>query len=138
MTETFATAVDRLRDIVEEQVDGWRRLLEGTRAGNEALRGQDPARFEEVLAEQVETLRDLKEIEGRRQAMIREVGPVTREDLEGLEAELRRLAGEVSRANRVGRVAVERNGSMVEARLALHRRAGRTLDSAPGGVDRIA
>jgi hypothetical protein len=136
MTETFADAVDRLHGLLEEQVGGWRRLLLATRAANRAVRVQDPAELERALGEQVETLRDLKRIEGRRAAAIREVGPRRDED-EALRAQLRGLAAEVTRATRIGRLAIERNGAVVEARLALHRRAGN--EPAPAaGVDRIA
>jgi len=138
MTETFADAVDRLRDVLAEQVEGWRRLLETTREAGRAVRDQDADSFERVLAEQVETLRELKEIEQRRARRIREVGsPEVDPGLAGLHDELRRLAAEVSRAARVGRFVIERNGALVEARLALHRRAGREPRST-AGVDRIA
>jgi hypothetical protein len=100
------------------------------------VRVQDPAELERALGEQVETLRDLKRIEGRRAAAIREVWPRRDED-EALRAQLRGLAAEVTRATRIGRLAIERNGAVVEARLALHRRAGN--EPAPAaGVDRIA
>ena len=138
MTETFADAVDRLQGILAEQVDAWRRLLQATREGNRVLGSADPDAFGRVLAEQVETLRDLKELADRREATLREVGPAAEAGEDGLREELRRLAVEVSRATRVGRLVLERNGALVEARLALHRRAGRKVPSSAAGVDRMA
>lgn len=139
MTETFADAVERLQDVLAEQASGWRRLLVATRAANRALGAADPGALESLLAEQVETLRDLKEIARRRERTIREVGPAgSADELRGLEDELRTLASEVSRAARVGRLVIERNGALVEARLALHRRVGRDLNGSSARVDRIA
>lgn len=138
MTETFADTVDRLHGILAEQVDGWRRLLHATREGNRMLGSADPDEFGRVLAEQVETLRGLKELSDRREAVLRDVGPSGEAGTEGLREELRRLAAEVSRATRVGRLVLERNGALVEARLALHRRAGREVSSSAAGVDRMA
>jgi hypothetical protein len=135
MTETFADAVDRLHGLLEEQVGGWRRLLLATRAANRAVQVQDAAALEAAVGDQVETLRDLKRIAGLRSAAVREVGP--RGEDAALRAELRGLAAEVTRAGRVARLVIERNGAMVEARLALHRRAGTDLP-ASSAVDRMA
>jgi hypothetical protein len=96
---------------------------------------QDPAELERALGDQVETLRDLKRIADRRAAAVREVGPATGDD--ALRAQLRELAAEVQRATRVGRLAIERNGALVDTRLALHRRAGGDLP-ASAGLDRLA
>ena len=137
MTETFAAAVDRLRDLVSAQVDGYRRLLDSTREGNDALRVQDAEGFDRVLAEQVEILRELKELEHERYQMMREVGSATgHPEIERLSYDLKELAQEVSRASRVSRLVIERNGALVEARLALHHRARTPRSSA--GIDRIA
>jgi hypothetical protein len=55
-----------------------------------------------------------------------------------LKATLAGLAAEVRRAGRVARYAVERSGSLVEARIGLHRQAGTIPDAARPGVNRIA
>ena len=138
MTETFATTVERLREIVDHQIEGYRRLLESTREGTRALQSQDPDAFDRVLEEQVETLRSLKELEWERGHLMREVGDGSwTEGISDLESNLRRLADEVGRAARVSRMAFERNGELVTARLSIHERAG-VKPSARPGVDRIA
>jgi hypothetical protein len=139
MTETFADTVDRLRQVLREQVSGWNRLLESTRESSRAVRAQDAGEFERVLAEQVETLRDLREIDRRRAALVREVGsPAGDAELAALGTELARLAAEVSRGARVARLVIERNGEVVETRLALHRRAGLEPGRASSRIDRVA
>jgi hypothetical protein len=139
MTETFADAVDRLRDVLREQVSGWSRLLESTRASSRAVRRQDPGEFERLLAEQVETLRELREVDRRRALLVREVGlPAGDGGLSELQSELDRLAAEVSRGTRIARLVIERNGEMVEARLALRRRAGLDPGRAASRVDHVA
>ena len=139
MTETFADTLERFRTLVTDQMDGYRRLLHSTREGNRALARQDMESFDHVLADQVETLRGLKHLEYQRREMIREVGlgGVT-EEVRRLQDDLRSLAQEVSRAGRVSRLVIERNGSLVEARLALHRRAGNLNGAKKPGLDRIA
>ena len=134
MPETFADTIARFRGLIVDQMDGYRQLLRSTREGNDAVAAQDPESFERILGDQVETLRRLKILERERRAMIREVGlGGLSDDLEELQRDLRALADEVGRAGRTQRMVIERNGALVEARLALHRRAG-TLDraSAPG------
>ncbi len=139
MAETFADTLERFRTLVTDQMDGYRRLLHSTREGNHALARQDMESFDDVLADQVETLRGLKQLERRRREMIREVGlgGVT-EDVRRLQDDLRALAQEVSRASRTSRLIIERNGSLVEARLALHQRAGTLARAKKPGLDRIA
>jgi hypothetical protein len=139
MSETFADTLSRFRTLIGDQMDGYRRLLRTTRESNRALAAQDPEAFDRILAEQVEELRNLKRLEGERTAMIRQVGlgDLT-DDLRDLQRDLRSLAEEVSRASRASRLVIERNGALVEARLALHRRAG-TLDRADApGVNQFA
>lgn len=137
MAETFATAMVRLRDLVAAQVDGYRRLLDSTHEGNDALRAQDMDGFDRVLAEQMETLRELKELEQERRKTLQDVGPAKgHTEIDRLTSDLRELAREVSRASRVGRLVIERNGALVEARLALHRRAATSRSTS--AVDRIA
>ncbi len=139
MTETFADTLDRFRSLVGSQMDGYRRLLRATRDGNRALAVQDPEDFERILGEQVETLRELKLLERERHEMIREVGlgDLT-DDLRDLQRDLRALAEEVSRASQASRLVIERNGSLVEARLALHRRAGNLDRVGKPGVNQVA
>ena len=79
MSYTFATALERLRDIAASQTAGYRRLLQNTRDGIEAMKAQDPVRFETLLSEQVETLRQLGDLQREREEAIREVG-VPRDD----------------------------------------------------------
>jgi hypothetical protein len=123
--ETFGVAFERYRDLGLAQVASYERLLESTRAANEALRTHDADRFEEVLAAQIETLRELKELEGERRRLLREVGDTSgAAEIRHLREDLARLAEEVSRAQRVQHLVIERNGALVEARLALRRRAG--------------
>jgi flagellar biosynthesis/type III secretory pathway chaperone len=139
MTETFAGTLERLRDLLHEQVDGYRSLLESTRAGNQALRIQDPNAFEQILGEQVETLRKLKELESERDSLIREVGSGTGDGgFQRLHRDLQELAEKVTRESRVSRLVIERNGALVEARLALHRRAGSVDREARGGLNHVA
>lgn len=139
MTETFGTAVTELRDVVADQVTLWRRLLDTTRAGTRAIGEHDPDAFEQALADQVDTLRALKALEAERGRLVRHVGEVTGDpETRELKAELDRLAEEVRRAGRVSRIALERNGAMVETRLGLHRQAGTLPKSGGPGVDRVA
>ena len=139
MAETYGAALAELRGVVADQVSLWRRLLETTRQGTRALGAHDPDAFESALADQVETLRALKGLEMERARVVRTVGEgVTDPEAQELRAELSRLAEEVRRAGRVEKLAVERNGALVEARIGLHRQAG-TLPQGPGpGVDRVA
>jgi flagellar biosynthesis/type III secretory pathway chaperone len=128
MPETFADRLERFRALVSDQIVGYRRLLETTRAGTRALERQDADEFDRILAEQVDILRRLKEHERERRSMVREVGSGDHDnDLGQLQRDLRRLAEEVSRANRAHRLVIERNGALVDARISLHRRVG-TLD----------
>jgi hypothetical protein len=139
MSATYASTLERLRDIVVGQTEGYRRLLQATREGAEALRSDDMLRFDEILAEEVETLRELKALERAREETVREVGtPPEGDELAGLERDLKRLAEEVVRANRLTRFVIQRNGDLVEARLGLHRRAGTAPDAKSGGIDRVA
>ena len=139
MTETFADTIVRFRSLVADQVAGYRRLLRATRDGNGALARADHERFDRVLVEQIETLRDLKRLEAERRDMIRDVGlGAPDQELAAMSEELRALAVEVSRASRSTRLVLERNGELVEARLAIHRRAGTLSGATRPGVDRIA
>jgi hypothetical protein len=139
MAETSGSAAERLRDLVSAQVDGYRRLLDSTREGSRALRTQDMESFDRILGDQVETLRELKVLERARDRMIQEVGPASENtEFRRLQDDLRRLAHEVSRATRVSRLVIERNGAMVEARLALHHRARNVTPGSGPGIDRIA
>jgi hypothetical protein len=139
MSETFGAALLELREVVTDQVELWRRLLETTREGTRAVGAHDAEAFERALAEQVETLRALRGIERERERVVRNVGegvsdPRTRE----LRGELARLALEVQRAGRVAKLALERNGALVEARIGLHRQAGTLPGGAAPFVDRVA
>jgi hypothetical protein len=139
MSYTFATALERLREIAGGQADGYRRLLQTTRDGIDALRSQDHERFEGLLADQVETLRELADLRRERGEALREVGkPAFDDELVALDRELKSLAAEVVRANRVGRFVIQRNGALVEARLGLHRRVGTVPAGREGHVDRLA
>jgi hypothetical protein len=137
MADTSGVALDRLRDLLHEQVDGYRSLLEATRAGTRAIRERDPQAFERILAEQVETLRRLKELERERSGMITGAGEGDDGHAE-LARDLRELARRVSRESRISRLVIERNGALVEARLALHRRAGTAPLESRGGLDHVA
>jgi flagellar biosynthesis/type III secretory pathway chaperone len=139
MTQTFAAALDRMRDVVAQQVEEYRRLLTTTHEANRALRVHDVDAFERVLADQVETLRALRELDRDRSTALREVGTGSESaEIRELTEDLTRLAHEVTRARRVTRFVIERNGELVEARLALHRRAGTLPDTGGPGVDRVA
>jgi len=138
MDDSFGGAMERFRDVIADQLAGYRRLLETTRAGTEALRTQDLERFDRILEDQVDTLRRLKELERERAQVVRVVGGATDAHVGEMRNELRALAAEVRRAGRVERLVIERNGALVEARLGLHRQAG-TLAGAPSaGVHQIA
>jgi hypothetical protein len=131
MTETFATALERLCEVARGQVAGYRRLLEATRAGTEALRVQDAARFDAVLAEQVDALRALKDWERERALALRNVGgSLGDSEAQALDATLRDLATDVLRENRVRRFVASRQERLVETRVGFHRRAG-TIPTEP-------
>lgn len=139
MGETYGAALEELRDVVASQVELWRRLLRTTRAGTSAIGAHDPDAFERALAEQVETLRALKGLDRERERVVRSVGenvgdPRARE----LRAELAQLAAEVQRAGRVAKLALDRNGALVEARIGLHRQAGTLPPGTGPGLDRVA
>lgn len=139
MQETWGDAMERFRDLVGEQLAGYRRLLETTRAGTEALRTQDIDRFDAILEEQVETLRQLKALEGERGEMVRMIGGEDSDpNLSEMRNELRALAVEVRRAGHVERLVIERNGALVEARLGLHRQAGNLAEAKASGVHQVA
>jgi hypothetical protein len=139
MSETFAAALERLCDVARGQVSGYRRLLEATRAGTDALRVQDAVRFEQVLAQQVEALRDLKELERARAEAMREVGGSLGDPASSaLDRELQGLAEDVLRENRVRRFVTSRQERLVETRVAFHRRAGTITGEAPGSLDQRA
>ena len=139
MEETYGGAIERFREVVADQLAGYRRLLETTRAGTEALRAQDLEAFDEILAQQVDTLRRLKELERERAQVVRVVGGVDADpQLSGMHHELRALASEVRRTGRVERLVLERNGELVEARLGLHRQAGTLSGQARVGVHQVA
>lgn len=139
MEETYGATMERFRDVIADQLAGYRRLLETTRAGTEALRRQDIDRFDEILEEQVDTLRRLKELEHERAQVVRVVGGVGNDpQLSEMRNELRALASEVRRTGRVERLVLERNGALVEARLGLHRQAGTLSGAAPAGVHQVA
>ena len=138
MTETYGVALEKLCEIVESQTAGYRRLLDTTREGLAALRSHDVQRFDEILAEQVDTMRRLKDLERERGRMIRQVGPPAGDSrLTELNEGLKRLVADVVRANRVSRLVIERNGALIEARLGLHRRI-REIPAATVGVDETA
>jgi chromosome segregation ATPase len=138
MTQTFAAALDRMREIVAQQAEEYRNLLAATHAANRALRLHDVESFEQVLVEQVEALRSLSELNRERVDVLREVGTASSTpEIHELSQDLRRLAHEVSNAQRVTRFVIERNGELVDARLALHRRAGSLTDDARPGIDRV-
>ncbi|GJM44469.1 MAG: hypothetical protein DHS20C21_13110 [Gemmatimonadota bacterium] len=125
MEDTYGAALERFRDVVADQLAGYRRLLASTRAGTDALRTHDVDRFDEILEEQVDVLRGLKELEHERAQVVRVVGGNAHDpELSEMGHELRSLAAEVRRAGRVERLVIERNGALVEARLGLHRQAG--------------
>jgi flagellar biosynthesis/type III secretory pathway chaperone len=138
MTETYGSALEKLCDIVGSQTAGYRRLLETTREGLAALRTQDVTRFDEILAEQVDTMRELKDLERERERAMQEVGSPAREGrLAELSEELKRVVTDVVRANRVSRLVIERNGALIEARLGLQGRL-RDVPHATVGVDETA
>ena len=139
MTETYGAALEKLCDIVGSQTAGYRRLLETTREGLAALRAHEVTRFDDILAEQVDTMRELKDLERERERMIRQVGAPTGDArLSELTAELKQVAADVVRANRVSRLVIERNGALVEARLGLHGRVREIPSAAAVGVDETA
>lgn len=139
MTETFASALERLCDVARGQVSGYRRLLEATRAGTEAMRVQDSARFEHVLAQQVEALRDLKELERARHDAMRQVGGAVGDpEANAIDRELKALAAEVMQENRVRRFVSARQERMVETRIGFHRRAGTIAHDARSALDETA
>lgn len=139
MEETYGGALERFRDVIADQLAGYRRLLETTRAGTEALRRQDIDRFDEILEEQVDTLRRLKELESERAHVVRVVGGADNDPhVSEMRNELRALASEVRRSGRVERLVLERNGALVEARLGLHRQAGTLANVEPAGVHQVA
>lgn len=138
MEDTLGAAMERLRDVIGDQLAGYRRLLETTRAGTDALRTHDLERFDAILEEQVDTLRHLKGLEHERAGVLRALGGVTDPELGGMRNELRALASEVRRAGRVERLVIERNGALVEARLGLHRQAGALARERTAGVHQVA
>ena len=139
MDETYGGAIERFREVVADQLAGYRRLLETTRAGTEALRVHDIDAFDEILAQQVDTLRTLKDLERERAQVVRVVGGAEADpQLSGMHHELRALASEVGRSGRVERLVLERNGALVEARLGLHRQAGTLAGATPTGVHQVA
>ncbi|HET9888640.1 MAG TPA: hypothetical protein VFR10_14120 [bacterium] len=133
MTETFAEALGRLRDIARGQAVGYRRLLAATTEGNEALRTNDVARFERTLAEQATTLHELKALERERALCVKEVGAMPAQD--ELTRELRDLAQRVSSENRVRRFVTSRREALTETRLGFRRRLGILPDDPPGSVN---
>jgi hypothetical protein len=138
MTETYGSALERLCGIVGSQTEGYRRLLEATREGLAALRTHDVLRFDEILADQVDTMRELKDLERERAKTMQQVGsPAGDGRLAELNEELKRVVTDVVRANRVSRLVIERNGAVIEARLGLHRRI-REIPGAAVGVDETA
>ena len=139
MSESYGATLERFRDLVADQIAGYRTLLDTTRSATAALRGHDVDAFEDVLEEQVETLRRLKELERERTEIVRVVGGEHADErLSEMRQELRVLADEVQRAGRVERLVIERNGALVEARLGLHRQAGTLEGAKPSGVHQIA
>ncbi len=139
MTETFATALDRLCEVARGQISGYRRLLEATRAGTEALRRQDPTSFEQVLAEQVSTLRELKELgHARALAMAQVGGSLGDPQSEALDGELKEIAESVLRENRVQRFVSSRQERLNETLVGFHRRAGTIPAEVRGALDERA
>jgi dsDNA-specific endonuclease/ATPase MutS2 len=139
MEESYGATLERFRDLVADQLAGYRVLLETTRSATDALRTHDVARFDDVLQEQVETLRRLKELENERGEIVRAVGGEHADDrLTEMRQQLRALASEVRRAGRVERLVIERNGALVEARLGLHRQAGTLAGASALGVHQVA
>jgi|GEM_PF-2987345 len=136
MTETFAQALDRLRDIARGQAVGYRRLLAATTEGNEALRTNDALRFERILAEQAATLQELRALERERAHCLKEVGAIPAED--ELTRELRDLAQRMSRENRVQRFVTSRRDGLTETRLGFRRRLGILPGDPPGSVNEKA
>jgi FlgN protein len=138
MEDTLGGAMQRLRDVIGDQLAGYRRLLDTTRAGIDALRTHDLERFDGILEEQVDTLRHLKGLERERASVFRALGGVADPEVGGMRNELRALASEVQRAGRVERLVIERNGALVEARLGLHRQAGTLARGQTAGVHQVA
>lgn len=139
MTETFGSALERLRDVARGQAAGYRRLLDATREGTKALRVQDASSFGAILEEQIETLRELSSLERERAVVMRDVGIAPRDaESEALQRELRELASEVERENRVRRFVTGRLERLAETRLGFHRSAGSIPQNAPRGLDERA
>lgn len=139
MAETFGAALAELREVVTDQVALWRRLLETTRTATRAVGAHDADAFEQALGEQVETLRALKGLERERARVVKSVGEGAEDtQTRALRAELAQLAAEVQHAGHVAKLAIERNGALVEARIGLHRQAGTIPVASRSGVDRVA
>ncbi len=125
MTETFASALERLRDVARGQAVGYRRLREATREGTDALRRQDAPRFERLLEDQLETLRELKSLERERGQAMRDVGATSGDaTMDALDRELKALAADVLRENRLRTTVTSRLDRVGETRVGFHRRAG--------------
>jgi hypothetical protein len=71
MSATVAGPVERLRSVLAEQADGYRRLRDATRAGARVRRGHDADAMEAALAEQVAALRELTELRSERRDALR-------------------------------------------------------------------
>jgi hypothetical protein len=138
MTEAFPAALERVRDIARGQTVGYQRLLAFTREGNEALRTNDIALFEKILAEQAATLEELRQLERERGSAMQEAGVRTARIEDDLEEGLKHLAAQIARENGVRRFVVSRRESIVLSRIGLLRQSGALPEGAQGSVDQTA
>lgn len=115
MDDIFGGALARFRDVIADQLAGYRRLLETTQAGTEALRIRDLERFDRILEEQVDTLRRLRKLDRERGQLVRVVGGLADAHRSEMRNGLRALVSEVQRAGRVERLVPQEETSAGES-----------------------
>jgi hypothetical protein len=74
MNGTIASPVARLRSVLAEQADGYRRLRDATRASARVRRGRDGDALDAALAAQVAALRELADLGCERREALRALG----------------------------------------------------------------
>lgn len=140
MTETYESALERLRVVARGQAHHYWVLLESTRAGTDALRTQDLPNFERILAEQTETLRELTQLSREKEGALREIGflPPSDAETQAITSRLNEVSRELRREQRVRHQVTQRLGATLETRIGFHRNAGTLPAKVPGGLDERA